>query len=145
MGQIGRESRGQSGASEVENTMGQHINSVLGGPPEPTPEASEPASVGTRVGWVGAMQPRLSPPSETNSETCEEQKDERGKGHPERRRGISGEVRVVQGANLMLDKREQGDIYSERDEGEDGGEERDKGREEGNRSVSEEREEECNE
>ena len=88
------------------------------------------------------MQPRPSPPSETNGETGKEQKNERGKSHPERRRSVGGEIRVVQGPNLMLDEREQGDIYSEHDESEGCREERENEREEGSRRVSEEREEE---
>ena len=45
----------------------------------------------------------------------------------------------------MLDERKQGDIYRERDEGEEGGKERNERREEGDRDVSGEREEESNE
>ena len=45
----------------------------------------------------------------------------------------------------MFDKREQGDIYTERDEGEDGREERCKGCEKGDRDMRVEREEESDE
>ena len=45
----------------------------------------------------------------------------------------------------MLDEREEGDIYSERDKGEGGSKKRGEGREEGDRNVGREREEEGNE
>jgi len=120
-------------------------SSVPGGLPEPIPEAAEPGLVGTRAGWVGGIQPTLPPPAETNGTAGKQQKDEGGKRHPECRRSVGGEVRVVQVSNFMLDEREQGDVYRERDEGDEGREERDKGREEGDRNVSGEREEESNE
>jgi len=110
-------------------------SSILGGPPEPTPETSEPGLVGARAGWIGGIQPSPSPPAETNGTTGEKQKDEGGKCHPERRRGICGKIRVVQVSNFMLDEREQGDIYRECDEGEEGREERDERRDEGNRNM----------
>jgi len=116
--------------------------SVPGGPPEHAPEPSEPGLAGTRV---GGMQPTLPSPAETNGTAGKKQKDERSERHPECRRGVGGKIRVVQGFNFVFDERVQGDIYRERDEGEEGGKERNKRREEGDRNVSGEGEEESNE
>ena len=66
MGRTERQARRVSGAT----------SSVSGGPPEPTPEATEPGLVGTRIGWVSGVQPRLPSPAETNGTTGKKQKDE---------------------------------------------------------------------
>jgi len=132
----------------VEKTKSQHfghsrtVGLVFRRSPEPAPEASEPGTVGTRFSGI---KPRLPPPSETNGATRQEQKNERGKGHPERRRGIGDKLRVFQSPNLVLDEREEGDIDSKCDECDGSGEERCKGGEEGNRDVGGKREEESNE
>lgn len=83
---------------EVGITEGQKFgyltrsNSVLWCSPEPIPEASKPGTVGTRL---GGTQPRLPPPPETNGATSEDQEDERNKSHPEGRRGVGGESRII--------------------------------------------------
>lgn len=110
-------------------------------PSEPPPEAPKPGTVRTRFSGI---KPAL-PPSETNGATRKEQKNERGKGHPERRRGIGGKGRAFQSPNLVLDECEEGDIDSERDQGEGGGEEGCEGGEEGDRHVGGEREEKSDE
>jgi len=94
------------------------VDSIFGGPSEPAQEAPEPRTVGTRFSTV---QPPLPPPSETDSATGKEQKDERDECHPEPRRSVGNKVRVVQSADLALDVREKGDVYSKRDEGDEGG------------------------
>jgi len=118
------------------------INSIFWGPSELAEEASEPRTVGTRFSTV---QPGLPPPSETDSATGKEQKDERDECHPEPRCSVGDKIRVVQSADLALDEREKGDVYSKRDEGDEGGEERGEGREERDRDMGGEREEECDE
>lgn len=110
--------------------------SGFGGPFERIPEASAvPSSVVARVGRTSGPKPGLSPPSETNGGTSEEQKDERNKGHPKCRCGVGIKARVAQFPNFMLDEGEQGDIDSERDEGNGGGEEGCEGRKQGDRNM----------